>query len=156
MLHAAYAVFIAAGPLAGSAMNLYSALPGWDKVVHFYSGILIGWAVLFALGRLGIVDRERFPIVAFIVQCAVMASAAGWEICEFISDHLLGTRAQHDNLDTMTDIISATVGGIVMLLLARFAHAPKTIVGVPALPRGAARDEEPSVLVEPEPGVDTV
>lgn len=157
LLHGAYAAFIAAGPFAGSAANLYSALPGWDKVVHFYSGILVGWAILFALGRLGILDRERFPIVAFIVQCAVMASAAGWEICEFVSDHLLGTHAQHDNLDTMGDIISATLGGVVMLLLARFAHVPKAIVGVPPLPRRAVRDEDPSasVLAEPESDVDT-
>lgn len=141
-LHGAYMLFLTAGPLAGSSLTVYLLLPGWDKVVHFYSGVLVGWGMLFALARLGILARHGFPVVAFIVQCAVMASAAGWEICEFAADHLLGAHAQLNNLDTMTDIISGTLGGVVMLLLARFARRPKAVTGIEASEMRVATDQD--------------
>ena len=56
------------------------------------------------------------------VALSAMAFAAAWEICEFISDRLIGTHAQLGEKDSMTDMIAGTLGavaGIVLLLLTR-------------------------------------
>ncbi|GAA3342330.1 hypothetical protein GCM10017714_30210 [Curtobacterium pusillum] len=117
--------FIAAGPFAGAAFGLYSALPGWDKLVHADSGVLVVSAGLALLrGR-----STRWPRLLLVQGCA-MAIAAGWEIVEFTSDTLFGTQAQHGNTDTMTDIIAGTVGAAAALVA--FAVAKR--VRPPGLP----------------------
>jgi len=126
-LHVAYAVFILAGPFVGGALNAYTALPGWDKAVHAYSGLLVGWGALFAVRASRIARVLRFPLLVVIILSAVMATAAAWEICEFTSDSLVGTHAQHGNTDTMTDIISATIGGVTVLLTLRRTGRPRPL-----------------------------
>jgi len=116
-LHVSYAVFILAGPFIGGALNVYTALPGWDKAVHGYSGLLVSWGTLVAVHASRIDRLLRFPLLVVIILSAVLATAAGWEVCEFTSDSLFGTHAQHGNTDTMTDIISAAIGGSITLFV---------------------------------------
>jgi hypothetical protein len=126
-LHVAYEVFILAGPFVGGALNVYTALPGWDKAVHAYSGLLVGWGAFFAVHASRIDRVLRFRVTAAIVLSVVVATAAVWEICEFASDSLLGTHAQHGNTDTMTDMISATVGGVAVLLTLQRTRRPRPL-----------------------------
>lgn len=112
-LSAQLGAFLAAGPCAGSAFGLYSALPGWDKVVHADSGVLVAVAgVVLVRSR----EASVRPAAALLVQASAMAVAAAWEIAEYTSDQLFGTQAQHGNGDTMTDIIAGTAGAAVVLV----------------------------------------
>ena len=114
-LHGCYLGFLLAGPFAGTRLGLYAFRPDWDKVIHLFSGLLVGCAITFALGIVG--RRKHLDLPPFLVVAGVVTSggfmAAAWEIAEFASDHLLGTHAQNASLqDTMTDIICGVLGAI--------------------------------------------
>lgn len=122
LLQSLYAGLLFAGPYGGSALHFYAIRPGWDSVVHFYSGILIGFCAIFVIGQL----KHRYAVtlptwfeVSVTIAAGTMAAAL-WEIAEFTSDHTIGTVAQNGNTDTMTDIICGTIGCllIAMTLLA--------------------------------------
>ncbi|UNK46027.1 hypothetical protein [Arthrobacter sulfonylureivorans] len=114
-LHGCYLGFLLAGPFAGTRLGLYAFRPDWDKVIHVFSGVLVGCAITFALGTVG--RRKHLDLPPFLMVAGVVASggfvAAAWEIAEFTSDGLLGTHAQNASLqDTMTDIICGVLGAI--------------------------------------------
>ncbi|WP_052226333.1 DUF2238 domain-containing protein [Microbacterium mangrovi] len=138
MLQLNYFVFITAGPFAGSSLSVYGIIPGWDKVVHFGSGIMLAWLAMWVLRESE--DRGWPPMrpwmsVVFI-QLVAMSFAAAWEICEFISDHTIGTHAQLNNLDTMGDIIAGTLGGAVSLLVVWWFRRPRTLLPTSLLKPG--------------------
>ena len=58
-------------------------------------------------------------------RAVVMAVAAGWEIFEFAGDRVFGGQAQHGEVDTMTDMIAGTLGGVVTLVVARGLRLPR-------------------------------
>lgn len=120
-LHGFYLAFLLAGPFAGAQLGFYSVWDRWDKVIHTSSGVLVGFATVFALGVVG--RRQRLALPPALLLAGILAAggfvAAVWEIAEFSSDHLVGTRAQNGSLeDTMADIIcgmaGATAVGIAM------------------------------------------
>ncbi len=125
-----YLLFITAGPFAGSALNVYSAIPEWDTLVHYDSGIMLAW-----LGMLLVRRAEEGAALAFprwfeltVIQGTVMAFAAAWEICEFLSDHLIGTVSQADLVDTMSDIIAGTLGGVTGIAILVLFRRPRTLL----------------------------
>lgn len=124
-----YLLFILAGPYAGSALNVYRAIDDWDTLVHFDSGIMLAWlgmlAVCRAEERTGIALPMWFSLV--VIQAMPMAFAAAWEICEFVSDLTIGTVAQGGLVDTMTDIIAGTLGGLVAIALLALLRRPRTL-----------------------------
>ncbi|HKT55308.1 MAG TPA: DUF2238 domain-containing protein [Microbacterium sp.] len=140
MLQLHYFVFMSIGPYAGSALAVYGLIPGWDKVVHFDSGIMLAWLALWTLReselRGGAVLRRWMSLV--FVQLVAMSFAAAWEICEFIADHTIGTHAQLNNADTMGDIIGGTLGGLVSLLVVWWFRRPRSLLP-PSLLKPAQR-----------------
>lgn len=98
---------------AGSIYLMYDKLPGWDRFVHYFSGIVLG-----AVGYTGMSyflkwrklpqDRALLLLAAFVF--AGMCAGA-WEIGEFSADQLFGMEVQHGNTDTMGDIICGFLGG---------------------------------------------
>jgi uncharacterized membrane protein YjdF len=130
MLQLHYFVFISIGPFAGSSLGVYGDVFDWDKVVHFDSGIMLAWLAMWVLRESelrGWAPMRPWMSLVFI-QLVPMAFAAAWEICEFTADHTIGTHAQANNFDTMTDIIAGTLGGLVSLLVIWWFRRPRTLL----------------------------
>lgn len=125
-----YLIFMTAGPYAGSALGVYGYIDHWDKVVHFDSGILLCWAGLVAVRRveehIDVVLPRWFSLTIGVIT--PMAFAAAWEICEFTSDHLIGTHAQDGNGDTMGDIIAATIGAVLTIVVTAIWKRPRSVL----------------------------
>ena len=130
MLQLIYFVFITAGPFADSALSVYGIIPGWDKVVHFGSGIMLAWLAMWVLRESEVRGWPALrPWMSLLfIQLVAMSFAAAWEICEFIADHTIGTHAQLNNADTMGDIIGGTLGGLVSLLVIWWFRRPRTLL----------------------------
>jgi hypothetical protein len=128
-LQLSYLIFTAAGPFAGSALHVYWYIPRWDGVVHFFSGIMLAWLGMLlarrAEERLGLPLPRWFSLTMALFTA--MAFAGAWEICEFLSDLLLGTAAQHGLGDSMWDIIAGTLGGVAAIILLLLARRPRSL-----------------------------
>lgn len=112
--------FIFASMYLASIYNFYS-IPYYDKVLHLFSGFLIsivGYILFLKLfkqkSRKGISNYADLIFVSLFST----AMAAVWEIWEFSTDLIFGLSAQNGDLtDTMLDIISGTIVGIITALL---------------------------------------
>jgi hypothetical protein len=125
-----YLAFMFAGPFFGSALGVYTAIPDWDTLVHFDSGIMLAWlGMLFvrnAEDRIGTALPLWFAIV--VIQATPMAFAAAWEISEYASDVIIGTASQRGGLeDTMTDIVAGTLGGMAGIGLLAMIGRPRSL-----------------------------
>lgn len=139
-----YLIFMTAGPYAGSVLNVYGYIPYWDKLVHFDSGVMLGWLGFLIVRRAE--ERVGMPLPRWfaytVAQLTPMAFAALWEICEFTSDHLIGTHAQLNNGDTMGDIVAGTLGGVLSILIMAIWKRPRTVA-----PYGVRKDLSTQSLV---------
>ena len=99
---------------AGSIYLMYDKLPGWDRFVHYFSGIVLGAIGYTAMGNLmqwrGLPKDPVILILSAFVFAGMCAGA--WEIGEFSADQLLGMGVQHGNTDTMGDIVCGFLGGL--------------------------------------------
>lgn len=99
---------------AGSILKLYDKFPGYDRVVHFISGLILGYIGVYIgewlFKRLS-VPREPFIIILFagLFSCTC---AGAWEIIEFLTDCVMHMGVQHGNSDTMGDIVAGYLGCI--------------------------------------------
>ena len=99
---------------AGSILKLYDKFPGYDRVVHFISGLILGYIGVYIgewlFKRLS-VPREPFIIIVFagLFSCTC---AGAWEIIEFLTDCVMHMDVQHGNTDTMGDIVAGYLGCI--------------------------------------------
>lgn len=124
-MHGFYIGFLLAGPFAGGRLGFYGIWDPWDKVIHASSGLLVGFAVIFAFGVIGRRYLLAFP--PFLLTAGILTTggfiAAAWEIAEYSSDHLLGTLAQNASLeDTMTDIICGVAGATAVAITMSIHH----------------------------------
>ncbi|MFR8010450.1 MAG: DUF2238 domain-containing protein [Clostridia bacterium] len=97
---------------AGSVLRFYDLFPGYDRVVHFMSGIILGFVGFYAarwlLGRLDIAENPLLlTLTSFFFSCAC---AGFWEIIEFTVDCVAQMGVQHGNTDTMGDIVAGFLG----------------------------------------------
>lgn len=102
-----------ASPL-GSIMNFYRSIDQYDKIVHFFSGILIaafGWLIITKL--MPAVDGKTKFIACMFAFFFASAGAGLWEIFEFVTDKLAGGEMQRGMVDTVTDMIAGNIGGII-------------------------------------------
>ncbi|GAA5195491.1 hypothetical protein [Microbacterium jejuense] len=134
-----YLIFITLGPFAGSALNVYAAIADWDTLIHFDSGVLVAWLGMLWVRR--VEERVDAPLPAWfsltVIQLTAMAFAAMWEICEFASDHLIGTVSQNGSLeDTMMDIMAGTVGGLFAIALLLILRRPRSLAPASLLRAG--------------------
>jgi len=124
-----YLIFITLGPYAGSALNVYVAIADWDTLIHFDSGVMLAWLGMLWVRRME--ERVNAPFPAWfglaVIQLTAMAFAAAWEICEFASDHLIGTVAQGGLDDTMADIMAGTMGGLFAIALLLILGRPRSL-----------------------------
>lgn len=119
-----YVLFVFFSMFSGEVWRFYANVWGWDAVIHFLSGILIGLGVILWLRRLLLqkskVHMPRWMQFLFVLTVSVGVAVA-WEFVEFVSDQLFGTNSQDSLVDTMYDLILGTAGTS-MLLLAYVRH----------------------------------
>lgn len=124
-----YHLFMILGPFAGSALHVYWIFPAWDTLVHVDSGVMLAWLGMLAVRRAE--QRAGSPLPVWfglcVAQMTAMAFAAAWELCEWGSDLIIGTAAQHGLSDTMEDIFAGTFGGILAIVLFMILRRPRSV-----------------------------
>lgn len=111
--------FIFASMYLASIYNFYS-IPYYDKVLHLFSGFLIsliGYILFLELFNEKARKESNNYASAIFVSLFSTAVAGAWEIWEFSTDLLFGLSAQNGLVDTMVDIISGTLVGVITALL---------------------------------------
>lgn len=115
---------------AGSILKLYDLFPGYDRVVHFISGVILGYLGYYIIDYLFKkleLPHERFIMILFAGLFSCFC-AGGWEIIEFSTDtvfHAIGSThadVQHSNSDSMGDIVSGYLGAALFQLFKFFEH----------------------------------
>jgi hypothetical protein len=101
----------------GEALGLYDSIAWFDNVVHFTLPFFGAPTLYIVLARLDVVpDPKDETHVRHYVGIAIVAFALGvalgglWEIAEWGSDNMLGSRLQIDNDDTVGDLIADSLG----------------------------------------------
>ena len=101
----------------GEALGLYDAWKPYDNVVHFIVPMLCSQVAYIALARIEVLPdmREDFSphhyAGIFAITLALGVAIGGiWEIFEWTSDNLFGSKLQTSNDDTVGDLIADTLG----------------------------------------------
>ncbi len=137
-------VFVAAAVLLGEMLNVYDKFWWWDDMLHGASGLIFGLVGLFLIYLINQrTDMRISPIfVALFVTCFAMAMGVVWEIYEFTLDVAFKTTMQQWNMgsqaivigedyqgmglrDTMSDLITATIGAMMAGLISFYTFANK-------------------------------
>lgn len=124
-----YFIFLYCAIYLGEVHHFYYSVPYWDKILHAFSGAMLG-ALGFSLISI-LNDSEQMKVslspffVALFAFCFALAAGAIWEIYEYTFDGLLSLNMQkfaledgtklvgHQALtDTMTDIIVDAVSAL--------------------------------------------
>ncbi|MES2876266.1 MAG: hypothetical protein V4678_02225 [Patescibacteria group bacterium] len=136
--------FIGAAVLLGEMLNAYDKFWWWDDMLHGSSGLifgLIGLFIMFAVNKRTDMRINAF-FVALFVACFAMAMGVLWEIYEFSLDVAFKTTMQQWNMgsnaivigkdyqgmglrDTMSDLITATIGALVASGISFYAFSRK-------------------------------
>ena len=125
-------LFSLLGYTCGSVLEFYLAFPGFDKVVHTLSGVLVSM-LAFALLRVvkpghDLEKQDRAMAVLFVFF-ASMAVAGLWEICEYFVNLITGRDVQRVLAtgvgDTMQDMIVCMIGTLISLPFVARAYAGK-------------------------------
>jgi uncharacterized membrane protein YjdF len=108
--------FHVAGYFFGWYLTFY---PYYDKIAHLTASItiaLLGFLMVLILHRYGDMKCSRTMTIFYII-IFTLALGAIWEIIEYFLDFFLHTGLQHGNDDTMIDLITDLLGGIVVAFL---------------------------------------
>ncbi len=111
-------------------LRAYVPFPYLDVPMHLLGGV----AIVFFFNRclasfLRGTGRPPLPAPLDQVLLASLTATAAvcWEFAEYLTDRLLGTRAQLGLEDTLLDLVCGILGGLAFLLAARRprdAHGP--------------------------------
>jgi hypothetical protein len=109
-------VFLYASFGLGEVRDFYDRFWWWDLMLHGVSAIVMGLIGFLAIYVFYMTHRVRVKPIYVAVFTLAFAISVGtlWEIFEFLADWAFGTNMQKSGLvDTMTDLVTDTVGGIV-------------------------------------------
>jgi hypothetical protein len=116
-----YLAFLFCSQYLGSISGWYG-LGWWDTFLHALSGAILGFTGIALYERLIHRDAGRHISAWFVFLFVFAFSIFGgvvWEIYEFSSDQFFGTTLQGGgNKDTMVDLISDSLGGLAVAILA--------------------------------------
>lgn len=122
-------VFVYFASLIGSGFHGYS-LPGFDKVLHFSSGLLLSIVSILIFMMIKkvshITNQADYHLFLLFINTANLAIAACWEFYEyamliFFNNDCINhyTQGVHD---TITDMLCAFVGGLIITALVAHAY----------------------------------
>lgn len=101
----------------GGMLKFYEIIPIYDVILHLCSGTLLVLLADYLYEILAQKTGQKDTTAAvrlFFCFLFSTAAAAVWEIWEFSGDKLLGLSSQLNSLDdTMTDIVSGTIGAVI-------------------------------------------
>lgn len=109
--------FIFVSMFLGRLNGFYGKVPHWDTFLHTLSGFIIFLVayVVFIVQNKGEVKNVNPTLVVTYCVLFAIAMTALWEIWEFAGDQLLGLDSQGGSLlDTMKDIITGSIGPVVL------------------------------------------
>lgn len=126
----------------GSLNNFYERFSWWDNLLHFQSGILLGFIGFILVYFLNEGTPRKLALspffIAFFSVCFSMAMSVVWEVYEFTMDSAFGFNMQRSGLvDTMADLIVNSIGAIIVGVAAfvwiqvrrRIPFTPKRLAG---------------------------
>ncbi len=118
MLRAGIVLFMIATLVLGEIADFYNTYTWWDAMLHTLSSVglaLIGFMLLVNFFKSSDLTSTPF-LTSFLAFSFAMSLAVLWEIYEFFIDLFFSPRAtmQPSNTDTMTDLIVATVGALLV------------------------------------------
>lgn len=125
----AYAIFLYCAIYLGEVRSFYYQVPHWDKILHTFSGAMLG---AFGLTLISFLNKtDKIPVylsplfVAIFTFCFAVAIGVVWEVYEFTIDSLFLTNMQKYALengtllkgqaalaDTMGDLIVDCIGAL--------------------------------------------
>lgn len=122
-------VFVYFASLIGSGFHGYSQF-GFDKVVHFCSGLLftiVSMLIFMMIKKVSrITNREDYHLFLLFMNTANLAIAVCWEFYEyamliFFNNDCINhyTQGVHD---TITDMLCAFVGGLIITAITAHAY----------------------------------
>ncbi|MCE5297313.1 MAG: hypothetical protein LLG16_09480 [Euryarchaeota archaeon] len=99
----------------GVVTGLYDDTFWWDKLTHIISGFAVAAIATVALLILQNMNKISVPPYwyVFFIFIIVMFFEATWEIIEFVLDNTVGTSMQYGKMDTVNDLMSDSISGIV-------------------------------------------
>lgn len=109
---------------AGSILRVYDLLPGYDRIVHFISGIVlcfVGYYLAQQMFKLLKVPQNPLLLTTFSFLFSCMGAGL-WEIVEFTVDCVAQMGVQHGNTDTMGDIVAGFIGAICFTAVALYKY----------------------------------
>ena len=109
-------IFIFLSVVLGMIMNLYNYVPGYDKFVHFISGILISALIYEKIHSYNKIKKYSLTISIITLNLFI---ALLWEFFEFILDLLFDVNAQKGTRDTILDVVFAVSGSILFIFIYR-------------------------------------
>lgn len=116
-----YIIFLFGSQILGSIYQFYVAYFWWDLFMHFISGILLACLAVDLYKKLlrkdTVSELSTWFVFIFIFSFSIMGSVL-WEIYEYVADVLFNMDLQHGNSDTMTDLITDSLGGLVVSIWA--------------------------------------
>lgn len=127
-LKISFILFIAGAQIFGTVLEFYHKFFWWDTMLHFTSGIIayfVGETVINGLNeKTTKANISKTIIIAFSIFFA-LASGVAWEIFEFVTDITLGQNMQITEglsgrnavMDTMVDLISLTLGTVIICII---------------------------------------
>lgn len=127
--YTAVIIFIIISMYMGNVLNFYTYVSSYDKILHLTSGVIKGiiGVIIYAYFTKGEFNKINPMFMVFFSIMFTIALAGVWEMWEFSTDKLFGLQSQRNSLiDTMTDIICGTIGGLISLIpIYRFAKGKK-------------------------------
>ena len=110
-----YYLFILIADFIGCVCNLYNTVSWYDIFVHFLSGM---FTFVLATIIFRLISKENNKLLKILFCLGIVALIAiTWEVFEFSVDSIIKTNLQHNLdtgvIDTMQDMIVATLGGII-------------------------------------------
>ena len=107
----------------GVLLLQYDNITWYDSVTHTTSSVVAGLCVFYALLAVNRSDSKvsfgRNGISIFIVLI-MMSFSVYWEVFELVVDVMTGTTMQYSPFDTMRDMMSNLLGGILVALYVRW------------------------------------
>ncbi|MBC1501207.1 hypothetical protein HB943_11395 [Listeria weihenstephanensis] len=138
LVYILFLVFLYASIYLGTVQKFYSIVPHWDKILHTFSGAMLG-AIGFSFVNLlnndkHVVMKMKPGFLAVFAFCFAVTLGAFWEIYEYTFDGLMNLNMQRYDLsngtplvgraalaDTMGDIIVDVLGSLVFVLIGYWA-----------------------------------
>ncbi|MBC1482206.1 hypothetical protein HCJ52_03635 [Listeria sp. FSL L7-1485] len=138
LVYILFIVFLYGSIYLGTVQKFYSNVPHWDKILHTFSGAMLG-AIGFSFVSLlnsnsKVVMKLKPGFIAVFAFCFAVTMGAFWEVYEYTFDGIMDLNMQRYNLsngtpltgravlqDTMSDIIVDIVGALIIAIIGYFA-----------------------------------